>query len=73
MFLGGVSREAFTELVVFARGTFTAVRYVEEVLSQNVVVFAGFSPEFILMLDNCRPHTAVIMHEYWNEIGISVM
>lgn len=63
MLWGVISREARTELVVFVRGTLTAVRYVKKFVSQHVVVFAGFiDPEFILMHDNSRPHTAV--HEF---------
>lgn len=42
MVWGVISREARTELVVFVRGTLTAVRYVKKFVSQHVVVFAGF-------------------------------
>lgn len=74
MVWGGITRESHTDLVVFNRGTVTAARYVEEVLSQHVVGFArNFGPGFILMQDNCRPHTARMVHDYLNEAGIEVM
>lgn len=74
MVWGGISREAHTELVIFDRGSIDAQRYIEQVLSQHVVVFAGFVGEnFIFMHDNARPHTARVVQNYLNEVGITIM
>lgn len=52
----------------------TANRYVEEILGEHVVPYAGFIGEnFILMQDNARPHTAAAVRQYLQEVGIQTM
>lgn len=65
---------ARTELVVIEGGSLTAQRYVTDILEPHVMPFAPFIEEnFILMHDNARPHTVIIVREYLNVIGIRVM
>lgn len=81
MFWGGISLEAKTELVFIAganRGRqargLTSQRYIEEVLQEHVVPFSGFiGGNFLFMHDNARPHTAVVVRQYLQEVGIPVM
>lgn len=72
MFWGGIQYDARTELVVVPRPALTAQRYVEDILEEHVVPFAPFIGEnFKLMHDNARPHSAVAVHDYLMEVGIS--
>lgn len=74
MVWAGISYDARTELVFIDRGTLTAQRYIEEILEEHVVVFAQFiGNEFVFMHDNARPHTARIVAQYLEEVGINVM
>jgi transposase len=71
MVWGGISLEARTELVIVERSSITARRYITECLQDHVVPYAEFLGEnFILMQDNARPHTAGIVRQYLNEVGI---
>lgn len=81
MFWGGISLEAKTDLVFItganpgrrSRGL-TSQRYIEEVLEDSVVPFAGYIGEnFIFMQDNARPHTARIVMQYLEEVAVPVM
>jgi transposase len=70
-FGGGISLEARTELVIVEHGSITARRYITECLQDHVIAYASFLGEnFILMQDNTRPHTAGIVIQYLNEVGI---
>lgn len=81
MFWGGMSADGKTDLVSVSRtggargqGSLTAHRYVTEILEEHVVPYAGFVGEgFTLMHDNARAHTALIVRDYLQEVGISVM
>lgn len=78
MVWAGISMEAKTELVFIETGGrvggLTANRYVEEILADHVVPYAGFVGEnFILMQDNARPHTAASVRQYLQDVGIRTM
>lgn len=81
MFWGGISAEGKTDLVCVSRtggargqGSLTAHRYVTEILEEHVVPYAGFIGEgFTLMHDNARAHTAMIVRDYFQEVGIPIM
>ncbi|CAH2087766.1 unnamed protein product [Euphydryas editha] len=48
--------------------------YVEEILEEHFVPFSGFiGKNFVLMLDNAKPHTAAIERYYLAEVKIPVM
>lgn len=74
MVWAGISLEARTELHIVNRGRITGVRYVEEILEQYVMPFAHFvGPNFMLLHDNARPHTAQVVHHYVNQVGIRLL
>jgi hypothetical protein len=81
MIWGGISVEERTEAVFIvgaARGrnrrSFTAARYVGEILADHVVPYAGFvGDQSMLMHDNAKPHTARITREYLVEVGLRVL
>lgn len=81
MFWGGISADGKTDLVCVSRtggargqGSMTARRYIVEVLEVHVVPYADFIGEgFTLMHDNARAHTAIIVRNFLQEVGISVM
>lgn len=70
----GISSESRTELVVIENGTLTAERYVIEILNDHVGPFLmDMGENAIFMQDNARPHTAQIVFEYFQEVGITRM
>lgn len=78
MVWAGISMQAKTELVFIETGGrvggLTANRYIEEILQDHVVPYAGFIGEnFILMQDNARPHTAGSVRQYLQEVEIAAM
>lgn len=77
MFWRGISLHAKTELAYIPTGNLgglTAQRYIDEVLDEHVVPYAGFiGDNFLLMQDNARPHTAEIVQNYLNEVGVRTM
>ena len=74
MFWAGISLEARTELVILDRGTVTAASYVSNILEQHVMPYTGLiGNRFLLMHDNARPHTAILVRNYLQEVGIAVM
>lgn len=74
MVWAGISLEAHTELYILPGGSLTAARYIEDILQDFVVPYAGFiGNDFLLMHDNARPHAARITHQYLNEVNIPVM
>ncbi|PZC72334.1 hypothetical protein B5X24_HaOG211312 [Helicoverpa armigera] len=81
MFWGGMSIDGKTNLVCVSRtasarrqGSLTAARYITEILEEQVVPYAGFvGSGFTLMHDNARCHTALIVRDYLQEVGIPVM
>ena len=74
MIWGGISPTARTDLVLLNNGTINAERYILDVLQDHVVPFAPYvGPNFLLMQDNARPHTARIVQNYLQEVGINTM
>lgn len=78
MVWAGISMEAKTELVFIETGRhaggLTAERYINEILGDHVIPYAGFVGEnFILMQDNARPHSAAVVRQYLNEVNVPVM
>jgi hypothetical protein len=81
MIWGGISVEGRTEPVFIVgaahgrnRRSLTAARYVEEILADHVMPYAGFvGDQFMLMHDNAKPHTARITREYLAELGLRVL
>lgn len=70
MVWAGISLEARTELCLLQRHSLDAIGYIE-ILQEYVVPFAPFIGEgFLLMQDNARPHTARIVTQYLDEVGI---
>ncbi|GBM41878.1 hypothetical protein AVEN_161394-1 [Araneus ventricosus] len=65
MVWAGIMLDGRKPLHVFERGTVTGVRYRDEILEPYVRLFRGaVRHEFILMDDNARPHTALLVHEF---------
>ncbi|CAF4872576.1 unnamed protein product [Pieris macdunnoughi] len=72
---GGVSLDERTDLVVVP-GRLCAQTYIENVLEDHVWPAAcmyGMGPDFLLMQDNARPHTAAITSDYLRQQEIRVM
>jgi len=62
------------DLYVFDQSTLTALRYNGDILAPNVRPFSGaVGDNFILMQDNARPHTAMLVMHYLNQEGIEIM
>lgn len=73
MVWAGITREACTDLVIID-GSLTAHRYIEEVLMDHVVPVSEYiGDNFILMHDNARPHTAMCVAQYLQDVGIHKM
>lgn len=81
MVWGGISLEARTDLVFIdragrgaGRAGLTGQRYVNDILAEHVMPYAGFiGDNFLLMHDNARPHTAAIVRDYLADIGVRAM
>ena len=74
MVWGGISLDGHTDLHVLQGGTLTAVRYRDEILGPIVRPYAGaIGPQFLLMQDNARPHTARASMQFLNDESIDVM
>ncbi|CAF4872595.1 unnamed protein product [Pieris macdunnoughi] len=73
MVWGGVSLDERTDLVVVP-GRLCPQTYIENVLEDHVWPAAyGMGPDFLLMQDNARPHTAAITSDYLRQQEIRVM
>ncbi|GFW93951.1 uncharacterized protein TNCV_4812691 [Trichonephila clavipes] len=71
MVWAGISLGSHTDLYVFQGGTRTGVRYRDEILDPYVRPYTGaIGNDFILMDDNTRPHQAVIVEEYIEDLGL---
>lgn len=67
----GISSEDRTELVLIENGTLNSERYVREILNEHVGPFmARMDRDAIFMQDNARPHTARMVYDYLEEVGI---
>uniref|UniRef100_A0A8K9VB88 Transposase Tc1-like domain-containing protein n=1 Tax=Oncorhynchus mykiss TaxID=8022 RepID=A0A8K9VB88_ONCMY len=74
MVWGGISLGGRTALHVLARGSLTAIRYRDEILSPLMRPYAGaVGPGFLLMQDNARPHVAGVCQQFLQEEGIDSM
>lgn len=74
MVWGGISLTSRTDLVVLNNGNLNAERYILDILEQHVVPYAPYiGPDFLLMQDNARPHTAQVVQNYLTEVEINVM
>ncbi|GFU59858.1 transposable element Tcb2 transposase [Trichonephila clavipes] len=63
-----------TDLHVFHGGTVTGLRYRDEILDPYVRPYAAaIGNDFILMVDNARPHRAGIVEEYLEDHGLERM
>lgn len=71
MFWGGISLEARTDITPIRGRALNAQRYIREILEEHVVPFGPFiGDNFLFMDDNARPHRALIVREYLNEVGV---
>lgn len=74
MVWGGISLTGRTDLVVLNNGNLNAERYIVDILAEHVVPFAPYiGPHFLLMQDNARPHTAQVVRNYLQEVGVGTM
>jgi transposase len=71
MIWGGISLNGRTDLVILGGPSLNAERYIEDILQDHVVPIAvGVGPNFLLMQDNARPHTAAVVTNFLDELGI---
>lgn len=74
MVWGGISARGKTDLVFLVDGTVTSQLYVDNVVIPHVIPFAERTgPNFILMHDNARPHTARATREALHASRIQVL
>ncbi|GFX71561.1 transposable element Tcb1 transposase [Trichonephila clavipes] len=65
---GGISIDGRTDLYIIRDGPQTAYRYRDEILRPIVVPYtAAIGDDFILMDDNCRPHRANLVEDFFFE------
>ncbi|GFV73867.1 transposable element Tcb2 transposase [Trichonephila clavipes] len=68
---GGISIDGRTYLYIIRDGPLTARRYRDDILRPIVVPYAeAIRDDFILMDDNCRPHSANLVEDFLFEEGI---
>ncbi|GFT26167.1 transposable element Tcb2 transposase [Trichonephila clavipes] len=68
---GGTSTDGRTDLYIIRDGPLTARRYRDEIFRPIVVPYAAeIGDDFILMDDNCRPHRANLVEDFFFEEGI---
>lgn len=73
MVWGGICIDGRTDLVIVPQHL-NAQRYIDDILECHVVPAAyGIGPEFVLMQDNARPHTARMTRDFLRERQIQVM
>ncbi|GFV06886.1 transposable element Tcb2 transposase [Trichonephila clavipes] len=66
-----ISTDGRTYLYIIRNGPLTARRYRDDILRPIVVPYAAaIGEDFILMDDNCRPHRANVVEDYFFEEGI---
>lgn len=70
MVWGGISLTGRTDLVT-VNGNLNSERYITDILEAHVVPYAPYiGPNFLLMHDNARSHTSLIVRNYPKEVGI---
>ncbi|GFX91298.1 transposable element Tcb2 transposase [Trichonephila clavipes] len=68
---GGISMDGPTDLYIIRDGPLTARQYRDEIFRPIVVPYAtAIGDDFILMDDNCRPHRANLVEDFFFEEGI---
>ncbi|GFY01601.1 transposable element Tcb2 transposase [Trichonephila clavipes] len=68
---GGISIDGRTDLYIIQDGPLTARRYKDEILRTIVVPYAAaIGNDFILMDDNCWPHRANLVEDFFLDEGI---
>ncbi|GFW95506.1 transposable element Tcb1 transposase [Trichonephila clavipes] len=68
---GGISIDGRTDLYIIRDGHLTAHQNRDEILRPIVVPYAAaIGDDFILMDDNCRPHRANLVEDFFFEEGI---
>ncbi|GFU00523.1 transposable element Tcb2 transposase [Trichonephila clavipes] len=68
---GGISTDGRTYLYIIRGGPLTARRYKDEILRPIVIPYAAaIGDDFILMVDNCRPHRANLVENFLFKEGI---
>ncbi|GFW76249.1 transposable element Tcb2 transposase [Trichonephila clavipes] len=68
---GGISIDGRTYLYIIRDGPLTARRYRDEILRPIVVPYVvAIGDDFILMDNNCRPHRANLVEDFFFEEGI---
>ena len=61
-----------TDLVVLNRGTLTGQRYIDDILDNQIRLYAAaVGDQFILMDDNARPHRARVVQGYLERVFFS--
>ncbi|GFT42019.1 transposable element Tcb2 transposase [Trichonephila clavipes] len=64
---GGISIDGCTDLYIIRDRSPTARRYRDEILRPIVVPYdAAIGDDFILMDDNCRPHRANLVEDFFS-------
>ncbi|GFY11390.1 transposable element Tcb2 transposase [Trichonephila clavipes] len=67
---GGISIDGRTDLYIIRDGPLTARRYRDGILRRIVVPYAAaIGDDFILMDDNCRPHRANLVEDFFFKEG----
>ena len=71
MVWAGIMLNGYTPYHIFQRGTMISVMHRDEVWEPYVCLFrAAVGPEFLSMDDNARQHTALLVHEFTEEVNI---
>ncbi|GFY07310.1 transposable element Tcb2 transposase [Trichonephila clavipes] len=73
MVWAGISLGGHTDLHVFQGGTVTGVRYWDEILDPYIHPYAGAIGNDFILMDNARPHRAVIVEEYLEGLCLEQM
>ncbi|GBN22143.1 hypothetical protein AVEN_61085-1 [Araneus ventricosus] len=74
MVLGGIFLGGPTDLIVFHRGTLTAVTYRDGIFGLYLRPYAGATDDgYALMEDSARSHPDILVNEYLDEKGSSGM
>ncbi|GFX88271.1 transposable element Tcb2 transposase [Trichonephila clavipes] len=64
---GGISIDGCTDLYIIRDGPLTAHRYRDDILRPIVVPYAAaIGDDFILMNNNCRPHRANLVEDFFS-------
>lgn len=69
MVWAGISLQPRAELYMIAGSVLNSDRYINEILKHFIVPYASFV-HLLYMHDNTRPHTANVMQNFLEKIGI---